>query len=111
MIQNIYEAANSCNLFFAILFSCLLIVDLKKPLFITQITLYKLEVIAVLVISFSSFFEIIYFIIKKYYVISKKANADYKDVYAEAYIGLLESIKNYNPNIINEIKEFLKICK
>ena len=68
MIQNIYEAANSCNLFFAILFSCLLIVDLKKPLFITQITLYKLEVIAVLVISFSSFFEIIYFIIKKYYV-------------------------------------------
>ena len=68
MIQNIYEAANSCNLFFAILFSCLLIVDLKKPLFITQITLYKLEVIAVLVISFSSFFEIINFIIKKYYV-------------------------------------------
>ncbi len=37
-------------------------------------------------------------IIKKYYVILKNANADYKDVYAEAYIGLLESIKNYNPN-------------
>ena len=68
MIQILYEAANLCNIFFAILFLCINLTFLKLQFFISKITLYKLKIIIALVIFFSFFFNIIYCIMKKDYV-------------------------------------------